>query len=158
AERRKRKLGGGDGAPSIFLVAQRDAADHAAVDRTEEVHDFAAVRFNEPAVDVVLGDRLHRDFPCRRIRARTRLMTTRAEPAAEGAVHECPHVALDLPTSMATFTLASLEYRRPIRPRPPGDRFDTWEASNGTPPSALFRGRRGRAALRAGGRATRSRP
>src|SRR4029077_5759184 len=36
--------------------------------------------------------------------------------------------------------------------------FDTWGASNGTPPFALFRGRWGRAALRASGRAPRNRP
>src|SRR4029077_9381516 len=35
--------------------------------------------------------------------------------------------------------------------------FDTWGASNGTPPFALFRGRWGRSALRASGRAPRNR-
>ncbi len=49
-------LGRGDGAPRIFLIAQRDAGDHFAVGRLDDVHDFAAVGFNECSIDIVSGD------------------------------------------------------------------------------------------------------
>src|SRR5580693_8956293 len=49
-------LGRGDGAPGIFLIAQRDAGNHFAVGRLDNVHDFAAVGFNECSIDIVGGD------------------------------------------------------------------------------------------------------
>jgi len=45
-------------APCVFLVSQRDAGDYLTVGRLDDVHDFAAVGFNERSVDVVCGDRL----------------------------------------------------------------------------------------------------
>ena len=53
--------------------------------------------------------------------------------------------------------IGSVKCRRPIRLRYLCDRCDNWQASNGTPPFALFRGRWGRSALRASGRAPRYR-
>ncbi len=53
---RKCALGRGDGAPRIFFVAQRDAGDHFAVGRPNNVHDFAAMGFNECPIDVVRRD------------------------------------------------------------------------------------------------------
>src|SRR5260370_13826133 len=52
-------LGCGNGAPRIFLVGKRDAADYLTVGRLDYVHDFAAVRFNECPIDVVCGDCSH---------------------------------------------------------------------------------------------------
>ncbi len=56
AESHECAFGCSDGAPCIFLVAQRDASDHFAVGRLDNVHDFAAVGFNEYSIDIVGGD------------------------------------------------------------------------------------------------------
>src|SRR6266436_7974431 len=56
AESHECAFGCSDGAPCIFLVAKRDASDHFAVGRLDNVHDFAAVGFNECSIDIVGGD------------------------------------------------------------------------------------------------------
>ena len=43
----------------VLFVAQRDASDHLAVGRTDDVHDFLAMGLNERTIDVVGGDCLH---------------------------------------------------------------------------------------------------
>jgi len=47
-------------APRIFLVGQRDASDDLTVGRTDDVHDLAAMGFNERAIDVVCIDCCYR--------------------------------------------------------------------------------------------------
>ena len=44
---REPALGGGDGAPRILLVGQRDVRDRLAIGRLDSVDDLTAVRFDE---------------------------------------------------------------------------------------------------------------
>src|SRR6266481_2277900 len=46
-------------ASRIFLVSQHDAADHLPVGRLDDVHDLAAMGFNECSIDVVRRDRFN---------------------------------------------------------------------------------------------------
>src|SRR6478672_8970605 len=55
----KRTFGRRDGAPCIFLVAQRDVSNHSTVSGADYVYDLAAVRFDELAINVVRRDCLH---------------------------------------------------------------------------------------------------
>ena len=48
---------------AVFEVGQRYATDHLAVGRLDDVHDLAAVGFQECSVDVVLRNCLHRILP-----------------------------------------------------------------------------------------------
>ena len=59
AETDERALGSGDSAPRVLLIGQRYAGDHFAVARVDDVHDLAAVGFNEGSIDVVLRDCFH---------------------------------------------------------------------------------------------------
>ena len=45
-----------DGAPRVFLIAQRDAIHYLTVGRLDNVHDFVAVGFDELSTDVMLCD------------------------------------------------------------------------------------------------------
>jgi hypothetical protein len=64
AERRESAPGSRNRAPCVYLVSQRDAGDYVTVGRLDDVHDFAAVGFNERSVDVVCGDRLDGVIGC----------------------------------------------------------------------------------------------
>src|ERR1700733_4742492 len=57
-------LGRSDGPSRVFLVAQRDASNHFAVGRLNDVHDFAAVGLNEYSVNIVGGDCFNRISLC----------------------------------------------------------------------------------------------
>src|SRR5258707_15521660 len=52
-------LSGGDCAPRIFLVSQRRLGNHLPVGRLDDVHDLAAMGFNECSIDVVRRDRFN---------------------------------------------------------------------------------------------------
>jgi hypothetical protein len=64
AECRECVLGRRDRAPRVFFISERDAGDHLAVGRLDDIHDFAAVGFNKSSVDVVRGDCLERVTSC----------------------------------------------------------------------------------------------
>src|SRR4029077_4398159 len=53
----ERALGCGDGAPRVLLVAQGNAAYQLAARRTDDVHDLAAVGFDESSIDVMCRER-----------------------------------------------------------------------------------------------------
>src|SRR5260370_18840781 len=52
-------LSRGNSSPRIFLVSQHDAADQLPVGRLDDVHDLAAMGFNECSIDVVRRDRFN---------------------------------------------------------------------------------------------------
>jgi hypothetical protein len=58
----ERVLGCHDSVPRILFIGQRDAADHFAVGRVDDVHDLAAVGFNKRAIDLVSRDSVHACF------------------------------------------------------------------------------------------------
>ena len=60
----ERALGCGDGAPRVLLVAQGNAAYQLAARRTDDVHDLAAVGFDESSIDVMCRERLDRVSIC----------------------------------------------------------------------------------------------
>src|ERR1700759_2590529 len=95
AERVKGAPRRADCAPRVLLVAQRDASDHLAVGRTDDVLDLLAVRFDEPAVDLVGRNGCHGAFAA----------------SAFMAGGECAIILTD--TSKSLFL--SIEYRKGIK-------------------------------------------